>query len=449
MRKAKSWIIATTLAALLFAGICMAPLFAHVTRADTASDLQAQINSQNAAISSLDAEIAGYQSQLSQIGANKNTLTNAIKSLTVTANKLKADIQLTQAKIDANNLQIQSLGDSITKDSASMQDLDTAVAQSLREENEQDNQSSFTSLIASGGTFADLWQTESQQVQFRDGLRDKVSELASTKVALAASQTQVAQAQGALVSLASQLQDQKTINQKTVNDKTALLTQTKGQEAAYQKLLANKVALKAQMESDERDYEAKLKYVLDPSSLPPAGSSPLSWPIDTAQYPVLITQLFGKTSSSGRLYSNGTHNGVDFGMPIGTPVDAMANGVIVGSGNTDLTCPKASYGRWLYIKYDNGLSSLYGHLSLIKPSMTAGTRVETGSVVAYSGETGYATGPHLHVTIIAASAGSIQSFPSAACNGKNYTAPVAALNAYLDPMVYLPKPTAAELKYAG
>ena len=60
-----------------------------------------------------------------------------------------------------------------------------------------------------------------------------------------------------------------------------------------------------------------------------------------------------------------------------------------------------------------------------------------------------ATGPHLHVTIIAAAAGSIQSFPSKACNGKNYTAPVAALNAYLDPMVYLPKPTAAQMKYVS
>ena len=125
----------------------------------------------------------------------------------------------------------------------------------------------------------------------------------------------------------------------------------------------------------------------------------------------------------------------------------MASGVIVGSGNTDLTCPKASYGMWIYIKYDNGLSSLYGHLSLIKGSMQPGTRVDASTVVAYSGQTGYATGPHLHVTIIAAAAGSIQSFPSKACNGRNYTAPVAALNAYLDPMAYLPKPTAAETKY--
>jgi murein DD-endopeptidase MepM/ murein hydrolase activator NlpD len=115
----------------------------------------------------------------------------------------------------------------------------------------------------------------------------------------------------------------------------------------------------------------------------------------------------------------------------------MAEGVVVGLGNTDTACPRASYGMWLFIKYDNGLSSLFGHLSVIK--VHPGDRVSTGDIVAYSGMTGYATGPHLHLTIIAADAGSIQSFPSKACSGKTYTAPVAALNAYLDPMLYLPK----------
>ena len=106
--------------------------------ADTASDLQAQIDSQNTAIAALDAEIAGYQDQLTAIGANKNTLESAIKTLTVTANNLKANIALTQKKIDANNLKIQQLGDSIVQTQASMEDLQAAVAKSIRDENEQE-----------------------------------------------------------------------------------------------------------------------------------------------------------------------------------------------------------------------------------------------------------------------------------------------------------------------
>lgn len=408
--------------------------FSHVTSADTASELQAKIDAQNAAISALNAEIASYQNQLDTIGKNKNTLANTIKALTVEANKLKADINVTQSKINANNLRIQSLGNSIVKTQATMADLQAAVAKSIRDEYELET-NTLAAAIVTKRNFAELWQSASQEATLREELRAKVKELVSTKNELIETKSEVEVAKSSLVSLAGQLNDQKTINQRAAADKNSLLKETKNQEAAYQKLLANKVALKNQMEQDMRDYEAKLKYVLDPSSLPAKGSAALAWPLDK----VVITQLFGKTADSGRLYASGTHNGIDFGVPTGTPIYAMASGVIVGSGNTDATCPKASYGRWLYIKYDNGLSSLYGHLSLIKTDMQPGTRVTAGQVVAYSGSSGYATGPHLHLTIIAADAGSIRSFPSKACNGKNYTAPVAALNAYLDPTLYLPK----------
>ena len=416
---------------LLALGACLAAS-PSLSRADTASDLQAQIDSQNAAISALDKEIAGYQDQLTAIGANKNTLTNAIKTLTVTANNLKANIALTQKKITANNLQIQSLGDSIVKTQASMEDLQAAVAKSIRDENEQET-NTLGDIIATQSNFADIWQQASQEATFRDDLHDKVVQLASTKTALESTQAQVQTAKSSLVSLASQLQDQNAIAQKNVSDKATLLAQTKNQEAAYQKLVTDKTALKNQMESDERDYESKLKFILNPNSLPPMGSSPLAWPLDK----IVITQLFGKTVDSARLYVTGTHNGVDFAANVGTPAKAMASGVVIGEGNSDLACKGASYGNWIFIKYDNGLSAVFGHLSLIKAPV--GERVTTGDIVAYTGKTGYATGPHLHVSVWPSDGVHITSFPSQACPGRTITIPTAAANAYLDPMLYFPK----------
>ena len=119
-----------------------------------------------------------------------------------------------------------------------------------------------------------------------------------------------------------------------------------------------------------------------------------SWPLDK----VVITQLFGKTSASARLYVSGTHNGVDFGTKIGTPVKALAEGVISGAGDTDLTCKGASFGRWILIKFDNGLAATYGHLSVI--SVTEGQKVAAGDIIGYSGNTGYSTGPHLHISCL-------------------------------------------------
>ena|SRR5258708_5451936 len=133
-------------------------------------------------------------------------------------------------------------------------------------------------------------------------------------------------------------------------------------------------------------------------------------------------------------YNGLGHNGIDLRATIGTPVKSAGDGVVMGTGNTDLVCRGASYGKWVMIKHNNGLSTLYGHLSLIK--VGAGDTVTTGQTIAYSGQTGYATGPHLHFTVLASDAARIVQYPSKVCKGV-YTLPVADTRAYLNPLLYL------------
>jgi murein DD-endopeptidase MepM/ murein hydrolase activator NlpD len=112
-----------------------------------------------------------------------------------------------------------------------------------------------------------------------------------------------------------------------------------------------------------------------------------------------LPQAFGKTVAAKRLYVSGSHSGVDFRASVGTPVYAAGDGVVEGVRKSDLTCPRASFGKWVFIRYPNGLATVYAHLSLIKAS--EGQKVHTGDLVAYSGNTGHSTGPHLHVTVMA------------------------------------------------
>lgn len=85
-----------------------------------------------------------------------------------------------------------------------------------------------------------------------------------------------------------------------------------------------------------------------------------------------------------------SHNGVDYGTPIGTPVWAVADGFVTkaefhrGGGNT------------LCIRHHNGMSTCYLHLSRFAQGVRKGTRVQQKQIVAYSGNTGMSTGPHLH-----------------------------------------------------
>jgi murein DD-endopeptidase MepM/ murein hydrolase activator NlpD len=108
--------------------------------------------------------------------------------------------------------------------------------------------------------------------------------------------------------------------------------------------------------------------------------------------------------------------------------------VVEGVGDTDVVCPGASFGKWVFIRYDNGLASTYAHLSLI--TAKAGQRVSTGDVVGYSGNTGYSTGPHLHMSLYAGQGVKISTLKSSVCQG-TYTMPIADTKAYLDPLIYL------------
>jgi murein DD-endopeptidase MepM/ murein hydrolase activator NlpD len=172
-----------------------------------------------------------------------------------------------------------------------------------------------------------------------------------------------------------------------------------------------------------------------PGSIPASRAGVLQWPLDS----VRITQYFGNTSfatQNPQVYGNKGHNAIDLAASTGSRVKAALDGVVLGTGNTDATCPNASYGKWVFIKHPNGLSTLYAHLSVI--SVSSGEQVSTGDVIGLSGNTGYSTGPHLHFGVYAASGSKISSFPSASCRGKTYTMPVADVTAYLNPLSYLP-----------
>ena len=140
---------------------------------------------------------------------------------------------------------------------------------------------------------------------------------------------------------------------------------------------------------------------------------------------------FGKTSSSQRLYVSGTHNGVDFRAFIGTPVRATLSGTVIAVNYGAVA--NCQYGKWVLIKHSNGLATLYAHLSDI--SVQKGTAVATSQVIGFSGDTGYATGPHLHLSLYLAEAISFKQYQCK--NGSVVTIPVAPPAAYLDPLAYL------------
>lgn len=86
------------------------------------------------------------------------------------------------------------------------------------------------------------------------------------------------------------------------------------------------------------------------------------------------------------------HTGVDFAAPTGTPIRAVADGVVQYANW------RGGYGKMVLLGHSNSWSSLYGHAS--KLIVKNGQRVKQGQVIAYVGSTGRSTGPHLHFEIL-------------------------------------------------
>ncbi|MGZ5236845.1 MAG: M23 family metallopeptidase, partial [Caldimonas sp.] len=85
------------------------------------------------------------------------------------------------------------------------------------------------------------------------------------------------------------------------------------------------------------------------------------------------------------------HNGVDYGAPSGTPVRTIGDGVVEFAGWQN------GYGNVIHIKHGNELSTVYAHLSRI--DVAKGAKVEQGDTIGAVGQTGWATGPHLHFEV--------------------------------------------------
>ncbi len=413
------------------------PVFADEatsTTPDPNAAAQAQIDVTNSEIQRLKDEIAALQTNLNLTTAQKQTLQTAIKALDLQIQKLQKSVTLTSGQISVKDKEIGNLSGKIRTTEEKIGDGRVAVASTLRQLERMDQEYLATTLLG-GGTLSDFFDQAVTVGSLRGELQNKIQDLGSLRTNLESSKQSAESKRKELANLKANLNQQKQGVAAAKADQTTLLAQTKNKESEYQKLIAKKIAEQEKFEQDLRSFESQLGLSVTAGSFPAASPGILEWPLDS----IRITQYFGNTDFSTKnpqIYNGRGHTGVDFAASTGTRVLAARAGVVLGTGNTDATCPNASYGKWVFIKHDNGLSTLYAHLSTISVSKRQG--VAEGDPVGYSGNTGYSTGPHLHFGVYATSGSEIASFPSSSCKGKTYTMPVGDIKAYLNPLSYLP-----------
>ena len=374
-------------------------------------DLEARIKEKSDALEKVNQELMKTEGQLQSTQAEKSSLQRELKNLQTNIGQLELGIKADTIAGEKLSLEVESLQYDIRDTERTVADKGDAIGHLLRELQQRGGESLLVIFLRNTSLADSVWETQALK-NFRAQLAVDIANLTALQERL-----------GAKLKLVSAKKDDIELHQLTLSSKkslvedqkqtrTSVLQQTKNKESEYQKQLA---ALKEQQDaiSDEiAKIEEELRMKFDVGLLPAKRPGVFAWPIQmvSAGGKGRITQHFGEVS---RLYRGKPHNGLDIGAPVGTPVFAAEDGVVTRADNNDRSAwSKYQYGKYILVKHNNNLTTLYAHLS--KHAAQAGQQVKRGDLIGYVGATGYATGAHLHFGVYWSASIQLKSVPPAA-----------------------------------
>lgn len=369
---------------------------ANQPTAPAGGDLKAKINEKASVLEAIEAQKTVIEQNLEEIEGSADTLKNEVKSIDTNIRQLDLTIRSNEVTIEKLGLELEVLADEIPRIEDRIENAKLSMKKLFVELQERERENLLVlflrnrSLSDSVGELQSITTLNNRLTvqiegfrELQDVLANRINETARTK-----SRTETAQ-----VNLASR----QAIAAEVKSEKERLLAVTKSQEELYQRQIDQLKELQAEISKEIDAYESELRRTIDKNFLPAPRPGVLLWPVNGGR----LTQEYGYTPFAARNYGSKFHNGADIGAPIGTEVFAAEKGTVINIGNQDAYrgCYRAGYGRFVVVKHENGLTTLSAHLS--KFIVKVGDTVARGQVIGYVGRTGWATGPHLHLTAFA------------------------------------------------
>ena len=376
-------------------------------RADQVSDLQKNIDEKNREIQQLQQQAATYQAQLSSKNQESKSIKTEITKINNAIKGLRGDIIINEKQLQKTQLEIKAKGMEISNKEASIRKVQSGLSSVIQIMAESDKESPIKVLLAKNSLSGFFNQID--RVEYLQGkMVDTINQLQSLQADLKVQKADAQQKAQELNTLQTTLQGRKKVNEGLKGDKNQLLSMTQSEAKKYQAMLDQTEQQQQDILKEVEDMENSLRKLVNPNSLPPIGKSIFLKPVGGR-----LTQGYGITAFAKARDFYTFHNGVDFAAPVGTPVAAADDGVILGTGNTDLYCPHVMYGKYIVLKHNNNLDTMYGHLSLI--AVSVGQTIRRGDIIGYTGMTGLTTGPHLHFTVYDANTLEIRKGPKGIC----------------------------------
>ena len=385
-RAARACIVSYAVAALL------APSAWAAVPADMSADeLRRSIEDRSKALQAINVQLAEAQKKLAETEERGKTLTRELQRIDYQVNQLNLHIKSNEVRIEKLLLEIRELELEAAKneDQAARKRGMIAYFLGQLEEKERENvlivfltQRSLADSVRESQTLSDL----------NEQLTNEVVELRAVKGVILETLDQAEKKKKEVEAERQGLKNRKLIVQDERQERSEFLRTTKNQENLYEQQIRNLEKEQAAIAAEIEEVEKVLRTRINPDLLPVPRPGLLAWPAASA----VVSQGYGQTDFARRNYKGRHHNGVDIAGPVGTEVYAAEKGEVVVAGNQDRFCPRGAYGKYIVIRHENGLTTLYGHLS--RQTVVAGDKVNRGDIIAYMGRSGWATGPHLHFT---------------------------------------------------
>lgn len=356
------------------------------------AELQRQLEEKEQEAKELETKAEEINQSIEDTQSQKDSLNREIALLNSRINKLSVDIRSTQNQISKTNLSIDTIELQLEEKTFEIGGKMKAIRTTMQQIYETEQDSPFIVFLRNesvSSMFTHIQHLNSLEENLLNGLQ----ELKSLKTALNGEKTRQENLKSSLTRLRTKLTGQQQVEAWQRTQKNSFLAETKNQETEYRKLLVDINQQKEEIAREIFEIEEKIRLTINPDALPEKRHGVLAYPLAQKT----VTQGYGPTRQTGFINdAYNFHNGLDFRAAIGTQVFAAGDGEILATGNVS---PYA-YGQWVAIKHDNNLITLYAHLSVIRAKK--GTRVAQGDVIAYSGNTGFSTGPHVHFSVYAA-----------------------------------------------
>jgi len=373
--------------------------------AATPEELRRAIEDRAKELQDINQQIRQTQSNLQTTTQKTKSLSREIQQIDHSISQLNLGVRASEIQISKLSLEIDSLSYSIKDREAEIQLKKEVVGNFLRELQTKSRESELFIFLRSQSLSDSLFETQALH-DLSDRMSSEIDELFKITTALAADLDTTEKKKRAANNEALSLMNKKAVIEDQKVERKDLLANTKSQEKLYQSQLSELEQKQRKIGADIENFERELRETFNEDLLPVKHPGVFQLPIPN---PVYLTQEYGATAFAKQAYSSKFHNGLDFGSAFGTPVYAARNGKVVIAGNNG----RYQYGKYVIIEHDNGLSTLYAHLSVHNVSQNQ--TVRAGEIIGSVGNTGYSTGPHLHFTVYWTPSLALKDFPNCNC----------------------------------